>query len=281
MSMDIIGKRIAELRKKHDVKQEALGRYVGVSAQAVSKWEKGGVPEADVLVKIADFFGVSVDYILGRTGVSVGDVHDSLIASITEAPVKDRIRLIFEYCWDMERALVADGREIQGGSIEEFGASIGVVNQFHSCYSSDHGFTRMGVANRSCYFFIAPEMEDKDAAYLDGMDYPAFFRDISDKAVFDVCIMLHKRENKKVFTPQLLVNELGMKAEKAEEVLAVLIKYGLVRATELDPNSEVSAVYRFIPSPSFVALLIFAREIVSPSNQHAYRANLRKKPYLK
>lgn len=42
MSIDMIGKQIASLRKRKGIKQEELAKYVGVSTQAVLKWENGG-----------------------------------------------------------------------------------------------------------------------------------------------------------------------------------------------------------------------------------------------
>ena len=49
MSIEIIGKNISSLRKERGFKQEELARAVGVSTQAVSKWENGGVPDVDLL----------------------------------------------------------------------------------------------------------------------------------------------------------------------------------------------------------------------------------------
>ena len=42
---------------------------VGVSAAAVSKWRKGTVPTGEKLCLLADYFGVSVDYLLGRSKI--------------------------------------------------------------------------------------------------------------------------------------------------------------------------------------------------------------------
>ena len=56
MSMEAIGKNIALFRKEKGATQEQLAKYVGVSPQAVSKWENGGVPDTELLAKIADFF---------------------------------------------------------------------------------------------------------------------------------------------------------------------------------------------------------------------------------
>ena len=49
----IIGKNIAEFRKGRALTQEQLGDAVGVTGQAVSKWENGGMPDAYLLPDIA------------------------------------------------------------------------------------------------------------------------------------------------------------------------------------------------------------------------------------
>lgn len=61
-----MGQRIAECRKKLGLSQEALGEKMGVSRQAISKWEAdGAVPEIDKLVAMSKLFGVSVGWLLG------------------------------------------------------------------------------------------------------------------------------------------------------------------------------------------------------------------------
>ena len=46
--------------------QEQVGRMIGVTTQAVSKWERGSTPDAEILPLIADALGVSVDALYGR-----------------------------------------------------------------------------------------------------------------------------------------------------------------------------------------------------------------------
>ena len=61
-----LGQRIAECRKKLNISQEALGEKVGVSRQAISKWEAdGAVPEIDKLIALSRLFGVSIGWLLG------------------------------------------------------------------------------------------------------------------------------------------------------------------------------------------------------------------------
>ncbi|MCI9337551.1 MAG: helix-turn-helix domain-containing protein [Lachnospiraceae bacterium] len=57
-----IGKKIRALRLEKEVKQEELAQYLGVSVQAVSKWETGSsVPDISLLPNLAIFFGVTID----------------------------------------------------------------------------------------------------------------------------------------------------------------------------------------------------------------------------
>ena len=57
--------RLQNLRKAKGLSQEALAQRLDVSRQAVSKWESGqSVPEAEKIVALSDFFGVTTDYLL-------------------------------------------------------------------------------------------------------------------------------------------------------------------------------------------------------------------------
>ena len=59
------GNRLYELRKKAGLSQALLGKAVGVSNKAVSKWESGKAkPGVDVIRRLSDVLGVSVDELL-------------------------------------------------------------------------------------------------------------------------------------------------------------------------------------------------------------------------
>lgn len=59
-------KQLQMLRKQSGITQEQLAAKLGVTAQAVSKWENGSYPDGDLLPKIADIFDVSIDNLYGR-----------------------------------------------------------------------------------------------------------------------------------------------------------------------------------------------------------------------
>ena len=60
-----IGARVKELRKRHNVTQEQLAEALGVTNQAVSRWEsETGYPDIEYIVPIAKFFKVTANYLL-------------------------------------------------------------------------------------------------------------------------------------------------------------------------------------------------------------------------
>lgn len=63
--------RLLELRKAQGLSQEMLAERIGVSRQAVSKWEVGeATPDLNKLLVLADVLNVSLDYLCGREDVS-------------------------------------------------------------------------------------------------------------------------------------------------------------------------------------------------------------------
>ena len=61
-------RRIRDLREDRDLKQRQLAEYLNCSQQVYSNYELGqrDIP-TDVLIKLADFYHVSIDYLLGQT----------------------------------------------------------------------------------------------------------------------------------------------------------------------------------------------------------------------
>ena len=66
------GRILSELRKENGLTQEALAEKLGVSRQAVTKWEADeSVPELLKLWELADLFGTSIDKLIGRDNTTL------------------------------------------------------------------------------------------------------------------------------------------------------------------------------------------------------------------
>jgi len=66
--MKIFAERLREIRQERNISVFGLAEKLGVSHASISRWENN---QSDItgenLVKVADFFGVTTDYLLGRT----------------------------------------------------------------------------------------------------------------------------------------------------------------------------------------------------------------------
>lgn len=65
-----VGQVLRKIREESDISQVDLAKHLKITSQALSQYELGKrVPDIEMVNKIADFFDVSVDYLLGRTDV--------------------------------------------------------------------------------------------------------------------------------------------------------------------------------------------------------------------
>ena len=82
-----LNENIKRLRLARGLNQVEFAKAMGVSKQCVSNWENDNVmPSIEMLIKIADFFNVTTDYILGRnerTYIDVTGLSDEQISHIS------------------------------------------------------------------------------------------------------------------------------------------------------------------------------------------------------
>ncbi len=100
-----MGNRIATLRRKKELKQDELAEMLGVSPQAVSKWENDqSCPDISLLPKLSHILGVTVDELLtGESAQSASvrmlppeqrkDIKDMMLRVIVESAEGDKVRV--------------------------------------------------------------------------------------------------------------------------------------------------------------------------------------------
>ncbi len=70
--------KLKKLRKEKKVTQEQLAQIIGVERSSIGKYETGTQPSTDIIKRIADYFGVTTDYLLGRDTSDYSDVKVAL-----------------------------------------------------------------------------------------------------------------------------------------------------------------------------------------------------------
>ena len=98
-----LGKRIAQLRREKEWKQEELAEMMGVSPQAVSKWENDlACPDITLLPKLAKVFEVSVDELLSGKAEPIvkmmpaeerKDIKDMMLRMVVDSSAGDKVRI--------------------------------------------------------------------------------------------------------------------------------------------------------------------------------------------
>ena len=110
---ETLGKRISNHRKQLGLTQEQLAEKMGVTAQAVSKWENDlSCPDINMLPRLAEVFGTTTDALLGRAPVFEGEVveeekgrwefhHNGTKKAYVSASAKEKNG--WEFHWDAGR----------------------------------------------------------------------------------------------------------------------------------------------------------------------------------
>ena len=101
-----LSERLKTLRKAKDMTQEQLAEYMGISPQAVSRWETGATsPDISALPQLADLFSISIDELLGYDDVERQKEISSVInaaeaqinKNITEKPITELRKALNKY----------------------------------------------------------------------------------------------------------------------------------------------------------------------------------------
>lgn len=112
--MNSIGLRIMSLRESHKLTQETLAGRLGISRASLSHYEKlRREPDFSTIQKIADFFNVSVDYLLGRTSNPKMVLDENVKNFVDNLELSDR-NLMQKF------SLIIDGRELSEEEAKSF-----------------------------------------------------------------------------------------------------------------------------------------------------------------
>lgn len=145
-----INERIAFLRKEKGLTQEELAKALGVTNQAVSKWESSQCcPDIQLLPYIADFFNISLDELFNRKQISpLYDIIASLRKKIESLDKGDDFDFVFRIAaalhtiiWSKEMGFLSS--ENQNPDIDDLIEHAGNTEWGYSCYSIPEIITTM------------------------------------------------------------------------------------------------------------------------------------------
>lgn len=273
----LIGKHIQELRKEKGITQEELGRAAGVSTQAVSKWECGGTPDAELLPVLADYFQVSIDYLYGRDSKEKMNLAEYVEQELQKNIRDEQLDKIFEICLHLQNVV----SKLPHGDILPTKEQILPDLQQHVVNYTviyDDVYSCMRLMEDYHYFLFAPEPAKGFQSVLPTEEeFVSFFKLLGAPHRFAILYFLYGRSNG--VTHECLIKNLGISEEDANEALDELIKRELVFSMEIDGMQETMNIYRTSELCSFLPFLIFAGQYMKDATM-GYFAFDRKIPLL-
>lgn len=226
----IFSTKLQALRKKQGVTQEQLANYLGVSPQAVSKWENGNYPEGDLLPKISEYFGVSISYLYGQEKEEVSieqSVLDALI-DVFEKDGKDgefnghpqyfdkMLKLAWAFqigCWKNNKCYYDRGEPEKG-------------NRTASVLTDNMGYSYFNLNPENQFFMLVKEPENgfvKNITISEQMR--AFFGFLGKKGVLEIIYYLLTLRWGEYVTASNIAKNIGFSIEKTQELLQEIGKY--------------------------------------------------------
>ena len=261
---NVLSERIAELRKARGLTQEQLGQLAGVSAQAVSKWEKGGAPDVELLPALADRLGVTIDALFGREGGEAGDIHQTAARWLHTIPKEQRYDQICRLFWIFTQNMVDEVTMPDIGYLEQAAAlwedeTSGIKQWAISRVWLDGGYMLSLHAEDLSFATVWPRPEKGYDAYFAPRDlYRKLFAVLSRPGRLELLEYLHSQKFR-MYVPENLAKVLKLPLEEVRTILDELCELRIIRKEELQLEEKISNAYYQYNSVELVPFLYMAR----------------------
>ena len=268
---------IKRLRLDKNLTQEQLATKLGVSAQAVSKWETSETyPDGALLVPLANELEVSLDELFGNDSVSMADISGRIVKLIHNTEAKERFNVARDIGWQIERGLFNCRMEIE----KKYDPNE-IKNQKNASYIlDDNGFTIVSNGLEP-FFSVFPQPAEGYGHFLnDKDDLQKIFAALSHTDTMNALIYLYHKTENYVFESAVLERDCEIANDQINAVIDDLLTLKLIWKQELTINGEKRVLYYSRPSHKLIALFIMAREL-GYKGAYCLQSHIRNTPFFK
>lgn len=279
-----IGTQIAFYRKKLHMTQEELGKAVGVSMQAVSRWENGGMPDTELLPNIADALGTSIDALFGRNEEIPSDITEVLARWIhAMAPDEHVIQRFTRTLWEVViRSLTTIKVPVEYSKYSLLNFSVPDKDALiRTVLSTNDGFV-LGVSAEDMSFisfFPEPANGYYDDYLLPNDVYRKIFAALAEPGALELLMMFHN-EKPCSYLSSVAAKHAGIPLEETERLLDILERADLLQKIDLLTEEGHSTAYVTSQDCGLIPLLLFTRWICKTYNAYLINWPMRSKPYF-
>ena len=260
--MSVIGEQIKKHRIQKKYTQEKLGSLIGVTTQAVSKWERGGTPDAEILPQLADALGVSIDALYGRENQ---DVQLLLSKSLSKLPPDEAYHRAFNICWSMIIGLVGDEDYAEDFMDTFMGHSYTNRDESPDYFSKlfrDNGIVSARLSSDFNQFYLLAE--PKEGSILDHLEDMEAIRKVfavfADKNLLKIIYYLYSKPVMPLTLP-LISRGTGLDIRETERYMQIICENKLANHMTIASVDGVIESYEICREGCAVPLICFADEI--------------------
>jgi len=272
-----LSSNIKRLRLEKNLTQEQLATKLGVSAQAVSKWETSDTyPDGALLVPLANELDVSLDELFGNETVTMADISRRIVKLIHNTEANERFDVARDIGWQIERGLFNCRMEIE----KKYDPNE-IKNQKNASYIlDDNGFTIVS-NGKEPFFSVFPQPAEGYGHFLnDKENLQKIFAALSRTDTMNALIYLYHRTENYVFESSVLAKDCNVPSNRIESVLDDLLLLRVMWKENLTINGEERTLYYSRPSHKLLALFIMTREL-GYKGAHSLQSHSRNTPFFK
>ena len=289
MNNNLLGEQIARFRKALGLTQEDLGKAVGISAQAVSRWECGGAPDVTLLPAVADTLGVTVDALFGREAGEKINRADAVRRWMLTVPQGQRVDRLCRLVWTVAGPLMSSKTE-----------DVFDISGYEACCETEDPEnggrwlrrTRimmedgivLGVrAEDMSFAAVFPEPEAGWEQFLmDNARCRRLFEVLARPHCLELLEYLHSKPPLAMrrYTPGAIAKPMGLETADAEALMDALAELGILSKAELETEDGLISCYLLGEDEGLVPFLYFARWLTTGGSGFL-NAPYRKSPMLR
>ncbi|MBD5114415.1 MAG: helix-turn-helix transcriptional regulator [Ruminococcaceae bacterium] len=269
---------LKNLRKSKGITQEQLAEAVGVSPQAVSKWEMNGYPDTPLLPMIADYLGVTIDELFGNKMENIA-IENRVMECIKNLPREEQFKKIM----DMERAALCglvglneyycydeNWRDEKDDPFDKDS------NPSFSQIESDNGFVQIRLGKKLNYCLVMPEYENGyDDLLRYNEEFIKLYRFFSIPNALRAMYFFAGNTINTYFTVNSVMSALGIDKKNAEEIIKGMTELSFANEASLNTGSGEKSIYHYVAGINFISFMMFSYNLLNMPRSYSLQSGQR------
>lgn len=296
MTSNTLGQNIAKFREHAGLSQGELGKLLSVSAQAVSRWEHGGMPDAALVPKIAEALDCTPNDLYASPGASLKNLENLSIEELLErnlrrTPPGQSSKRAIQLSWHLMKVRgalegsTADALFATATSCEDADKNpvLSPGGSPTNCYFNfDDCLMQASVASDFKYVLMMQEPEAGFASIMrDIQSYQKIFALFAKEYRLQVYLLGFSLPRNLQFTRDYVCKQLGISEELAQEVLDELCDCFLLNCLNIQVADHRVESYTVPQIYNIIPFLYFAGKLMRDGTTFSLVAPLRNDPLLK